>query len=437
MIEKARHSDVPNPVEAPGFAALGLTETLTQALEEEGYRVPTPIQKQAIPLVLQERDLVACAQTGTGKTAAFVLPLLQLLGKAQGRPRALILTPTRELALQVGERARAYGRHLGLGQVVIYGGVSQQRQERELRRRPDLVVATPGRLLDLMRQGFVSLKELEILVLDEADTMLDMGFIHDIRRVIRELPEKRQTLLFSATLPSAIQKLVREVTRTPTHVSVDRQSTPAERVSQSVFFVEHHDKRALLQSLVRDDALKRVLVFTRTKHGANRLAQQLSREGIDAAAIHGNKSQSARERALAGFKSGRTPVLVATDVAARGIDVQGVALVVNFELPNVPECYVHRIGRTGRAGASGKAVSFCSAEEQSLLRGIERLMRRRIDVAEHAGTPAPSLRPAPAPARGPERSARTSPSSGAAPRSGVNRNKSRRRRPRSFAPSRV
>jgi len=375
-------------VDASAFAELGLVPELVGAVGAEGYATPTPIQKQAIPPVLAGSDLVGCAQTGTGKTAAFVLPLLQRLGARVGAPRALVLTPTRELALQIAERARAYGQHLKLGHAVIYGGVSQKRQERELAQRPDLLVATPGRLLDLMQQGLVSLARIEILVLDEADIMLDMGFIHDIRRVVAQVPAKRQTLLFSATMPREIEALVRSMTQAPVRVSVSPESTPAERVTQAVFFVERTQKKQLLQRLLDrqspgGEALDRVLVFTRTKHGANRLAEQLSRTGIGAAAIHGNKSQSAREAALGNFREGKTRVLVATDVAARGIDVQGVSLVVNFDLPNVPESYVHRIGRTGRAGASGRAISFCDREERVLLRDIERLIKRRIDIEQH------------------------------------------------------
>lgn len=383
------------------FADLGLEPALVRALVHEGYHKPTPIQEQAIPRVLQGNDLVACAQTGTGKTAAFVLPLMQRLGRAQRQIRGLILTPTRELALQIGQRATAYGKHLDLGHVVIYGGVSQRGQERELRRKPDLVIATPGRLLDLMRQQLLSLRQVETLVLDEADTMLDMGFVHDIRRVIAAMPSARQTLLFSATMPASIEALVREVTKDPLRVAVARESTPAEKVQQSVIFVEKSAKRQTLQQLIRDKALKRVLVFTRTKHGANRLADQLTRAGIGALAIHGNKSQSARERALGSFKQGSTAVLVATDVAARGIDVQGVSMVVNFELPNVPESYVHRIGRTGRAGAAGQAVSLCDRSERTLLTDIERLIRQRIQVADdrsevsaHALVSSPKATPA-------------------------------------------
>lgn len=377
------HTPAKPAVDASAFGALGLAPDLVRALGSEGYATPTPIQTRAIPPILAGSDLVGCAQTGTGKTAAFVLPLLQRLGAARGVPRALVVTPTRELALQIGERARAYGRHSKLQQAVIYGGVNQRRQERDLERRPELLVATPGRLLDLMRQGLVDLSQIEILVLDEADTMLDMGFIHDIRRVVAEVPRDRQTLLFSATMPTAIQALVRSMTQTPVHVSVDPESTPAESVSQSVFFVPRQQKKELLYRLLDKDALDRVLVFTRTKHGANRLAEQLSRTGIGAAAIHGNKSQNARELALGNFRVGKTPVLVATDVAARGIDVRGVSLVVNFDLPNVPESYVHRIGRTGRAGAEGRAISFCDRDERGLLRDIERLIRRRIDIEQH------------------------------------------------------
>jgi ATP-dependent RNA helicase RhlE len=347
---------------------------------------------KAIPIVLAAGDLVGCAQTGTGKTAAFVVPLLQRLEGPSGVARALVLAPTRELAIQIGERARAYGHNAGIKQAVIYGGVNQKRQETELRERPELLVATPGRLLDLMRQGFISLKHIQILVLDEADTMLDMGFIHDIRRIVSDVPSERQTLLFSATMPDAIRDLVRSVTKNPSRVAVDPQSTPAERVQQSVYFVERRAKRVLLQQVLAAGDCERTLVFTRTKHGANRLVTQLDRSGTGARAIHGNKSQSAREQALGDFRAGRIQVLVATDVAARGIDIQGVSLVVNYDLPQVPESYVHRIGRTGRAGRHGRAVSFCDSEERPLLRGIERLIRVRIDVVEHEFD-APAERP--------------------------------------------
>ncbi|HYO93569.1 MAG TPA: DEAD/DEAH box helicase [Polyangiaceae bacterium] len=366
------------------FTKLGLVAPLVQAVLQEGYSTPTPIQEQTIPTVLEGRDLLGCAQTGTGKTAAFMLPLLQRLGRVQasGRVRALVLSPTRELAAQISERAGAYGRHFGIRHAVIYGGVSQRAQERELARRPDLLVATPGRLMDLMRQGHVQLKNLEILVLDEADTMLDMGFIHDVRRIIAQVPQARQTLLFSATMPAAIEALARSILNEPARVSVTPQATTAETVEQAVYFVSKPDKRFLLERVLRMNGVERALVFTRTKHGADRVSKQLVHAGIEAAAIHGNKSQNARERALDGFRRGTTPVLVATDIAARGIDVQGISHVINYDLPNVAESYVHRIGRTGRAGAVGRAISFCDHEERSLLVDIERLIRQRIRVGD-------------------------------------------------------
>ena len=377
----------------PRFAALGLAAPFLRAVADEGYSLPTPIQTQAIPHVLAERDLLACAQTGTGKTAAFVLPLLQHLASGPRTPkiRALILTPTRELAAQIAERANAYGRHVGIRISVIFGGVGQRQQEVELRRGVDLLVATPGRLLDLMSQGHVRLDGVERFVLDEADRMLDMGFIHDVRRVIEKLPRARQTLLFSATFPQAIADLSRNILRDPIRVDVAPEVTTAEGVDQTVHFVSRADKRSLLYRVVTLPGVERALVFTRTKHGANRVAEQLEKSGVEAAAIHGNKSQGARERALEGFRRGTVPVLVATDIAARGIDVDGVSLVVNYDLPNVPEQYVHRIGRTGRAGAKGRAVAFCEPEERKLLVAIERFIRRQIPVA---GGPPPGEAPA-------------------------------------------
>jgi ATP-dependent RNA helicase RhlE len=362
---------------------LGLVPALLRALDEQRYDEPTPIQRQAIPEILQGRDLLGCAQTGTGKTAAFVLPMLQLLSrtKPNGRIRALVLAPTRELAAQIAERAGAYGKHVGLKQALVYGGVGQRPQEQALAGRPDLVVATPGRLLDLMKQGFVRLDAVEFLVLDEADRMLDMGFIHDVRRVIAAVPKQRQTLLFSATMPKPIQSLADSILSSPAHVSVTPQATTAETVDESVYHVSRQDKLALLEQMLREGAVERAIVFTRTKHGANRLSQQLTRAGLSAAAIHGNKSQSARERALEGLRNGTVTALVATDIAARGIDVRGISHVVNYDLPNDPESYVHRIGRTGRAGERGVAISLCDDEEKPLLRDIERIIRRRINVA--------------------------------------------------------
>jgi ATP-dependent RNA helicase RhlE len=365
------------------FTALGLVPALVRAVLEAGYRVPTPIQTETIPLVLTGRDLLGRAQTGTGKTASFFLPLLQRLGDrgASGRIRALVLSPTRELAAQLAAAADTYGKYWGLSHTVIYGGVNQRSQERSLSRRPEVVVATPGRLLDLMNQGLIDLSAIEILVLDEADTMLDMGFIHDVRRIVAKVPNKRQTLLFSATMPNAIQELANSIQRDPLRVSVAPQVTTAETVEQAVYFVAKPDKRSLLQQLLTTPDVERALVFTRTKRGADRVARALVEGGVDAAAIHGNKSQNARERALDAFRRGRTNVLVATDIAARGIDVPGVSHVINYDLPNVAESYVHRIGRTGRAGAVGRAISFCDREERPLLTDIERLIRRRLPVA--------------------------------------------------------
>jgi ATP-dependent RNA helicase RhlE len=352
--------------------------------------------------VLEGRDVLGCAQTGTGKTAAFALPMLQRLAASKrpavpgkGTPiRALILTPTRELASQIGESFTTYGKHTGITCAVVFGGVGQDAQEKMLRRGVDVLVACPGRLLDLMQQGFVSYSALEVFVLDEADRMLDMGFIHDVKRVIQALPKKRQTLFFSATMPPEIQSLANNILSNPARVEVTPVSSTAETVDQKLFFVEKDQKRSLLVHLLGDKAIRRVLVFTRTKHGANRVAQHLEKAGITAAAIHGNKSQGARERALAGFKDGDIRALVATDIAARGIDIDGLTHVVNFDLPNIPESYVHRIGRTGRAGASGTALSFCDYEERAYLKDIERTIRRQVAVvADHPyrsnGTPPP------------------------------------------------
>jgi ATP-dependent RNA helicase RhlE len=373
------------------FSDLDLIQPLLRAVAEEGYTTPTPIQQKAIPHVLAGRDLLGCAQTGTGKTAAFALPILQRLAAAPPPPnakrrpvRVLVLSPTRELAAQIGESFGNYGRHLGLRHTVIFGGVGQGNQERALAAGPDILVATPGRFLDLCDQGLISLRELSVFVLDEADRMLDMGFIHDVRKVIAMLPQKRQTLFFSATMPPDIQDLADRILTDPAKVAVTPIASTAEKIEQSVYFVDKADKRALLEHVLGDPSIERVLVFTRTKHGANRVAEGLEKARIGAAAIHGNKSQNARERALAGFKSGETRVLVATDIAARGIDIEGITHVINFDLPDVPEQYVHRIGRTARAGASGIALSFCDGEERGMLIAIERLIRQKIGaVAEH------------------------------------------------------
>ncbi|MFM9057950.1 MAG: DEAD/DEAH box helicase [Planctomycetaceae bacterium] len=373
------------------FADLGLSAPLLRGLAAEGYSSPTPIQARAIPHVLAGRDLFGCAQTGTGKTAAFALPLLERM-LAAPRPRvprgarALVLAPTRELAGQIHESFRAYGRHTELASAVVYGGVGLRPQAEALRRGIDVLVATPGRLLDLIGQRLADLRAVEFLVLDEADRMLDMGFIHDVRRIVSLVPRERQTLFFSATLPDEVRRLADSMLRNPLEVKTAPQATPAETVAQSVLHVPKAEKRRALVSLLRDDAMDRVIVFTRTKHGADKLQRDLAKAGIDAAAIHGNKSQNQRERALAAFKSPRPPVLIATDIAARGIDVDGVSHVVNYELPHEPETYVHRIGRTGRAGQTGAAVSFCDAEERPRLHAIERLLRKPI-AARNAPPP--------------------------------------------------
>jgi ATP-dependent RNA helicase RhlE len=369
------------------FSDLGLIEPLLRAVAAEGYTTPTPIQQQSIVPVLEGRDLLGCAQTGTGKTAAFALPMLQRLEAqkplGRGRPvRALILTPTRELAAQIGESFTTYGKHLRLRNTVIFGGVGQSAQERALAAGPEVVVATPGRLLDLAGQGKISLRDLEIFVLDEADRMLDMGFIHDVRRVIALLPERRQTLFFSATMPPDIIELSKKILVDPVRVAVTPIASTAEKVEQSVYFVQKSDKRALLEHVLGDAAIDRVLVFTRTKHGANKVMADLVKARIGAEVIHGNKSQNARERALSSFKQGTTRVLVATDIAARGIDVEGISHVINYDLPDVAESYVHRIGRTARAGASGMALSFVTGEDIAMLSSIERLIRSRIPVVE-------------------------------------------------------
>ncbi len=381
------------------FSELGLIPPLAQAVAAEGYQTPTPIQERAIPHVLAGRDLLGLAQTGTGKTAAFALPILQRLSnqptiQTRSRPiRCLVLTPTRELASQIGESFTTYGKNLPLRNTVIFGGVGMDAQKQALRSGMDILVATPGRLLDLMGQGLVDLKPLEVFVLDEADRMLDMGFIHDVKKVIARLPQIRQTLFFSATMPREAQQLADQLLKNPETVAVTPPSTTAEKVDQEVFFVEKADKRALLVEVLADPAMNRVLVFSRTKHGANRIAEHLVKARISAEAIHGNKSQNARERALAGFKSGRVRVMVATDIAARGIDVDAVSHVINFDVPEVPETYVHRIGRTARAGASGMAITFCETEERPDLRNVEKLTRQAIPVVE--GHPYESSNPAP------------------------------------------
>ncbi len=370
------------------FEQLGLQAELLQALSQQGYARPTPIQKSSIPKILEGRDVLAGAQTGTGKTAAFTLPLLQLLNRNKRtgpHPRALVLTPTRELAAQVGESVTTYGKHLPLRSTVIFGGVGINPQKDRLRRGVDVLVATPGRLLDHAGQGTVDLSRVEILILDEADRMLDMGFIHDIRRVLKLLPERRQNLLFSATYSEEIKKLADNLLHRPVMIEVARRNTAAETVSQSVHMVDRTKKRELLSHLILDGAWNQVLVFTRSKHGANRLSHQLNRDGITSTAIHGNKSQSTRTRALQEFKNNKVRVLVATDIAARGLDIDRLPHVVNYELPNVAEDYVHRIGRTGRAGTNGTALSLVSPEEQKLLKEIQKLLKKQIPTTSTPG----------------------------------------------------
>lgn len=369
------------------FNNLPLIEPLLRALQHEGYTIPTPIQEQGIPVILKGQDLRACAQTGTGKTAAFAIPLLQLLKQdkeqnADAKPkiRALILTPTRELAIQIEESFKAYGRYLNLRQLVVFGGVSQVSQVNNLRRGVDILVATPGRLLDLIQQGHVTLRDVKFFVLDEADRMLDMGFIHDVKRIIGKLPAERQSLFFSATMPPEIKRLSQSILRNPVNVEVTPVSSTADSVGQTVFFTEKQNKAPLLKYLMQDPEVRNALVFTRTKHGADKLTKYLVNTGIRAEAIHGNKSQVARQKALNNFKSQQTRVLVATDIAARGIDIDELSHVVNFELPHVPETYVHRIGRTGRAGLSGISFSFCDHEEKLLLKDIQKLIGKKIEV---------------------------------------------------------
>ena len=370
------------------FSSLGLSEQLVRATTDQGYETPSPIQAQAIPAVLSGRDVMAAAQTGTGKTAGFTLPLLQRLGEnpRTGKgPRALILTPTRELAAQVHDSVNLYSKYVPTKAAVVFGGVKINPQMMKLRKGLDVLVATPGRLMDLYQQNAVRFNEVEILVLDEADRMLDMGFIRDIRKILALLPAKRQNLLFSATFSNEIRTLAEGLLDNPVQVEVAARNTSAENIKQSVYPVDQSQKTALLSKLVRDNSWEQVLVFTRTKHGANRLTQKLEKDGITAAAIHGNKSQGARTRALADFKAGEVRVLVATDIAARGLDIKQLPQVVNFELPNVPEDYVHRIGRTGRAGESGHALSLVSADEGKMLAGIERLIKKQLPRTEVEG----------------------------------------------------
>ena len=384
------------------FESLNIIDPILKSLQEEGYTTPTPIQAEAIPIILQGTDLLGCAQTGTGKTAAFAIPILQLLSanKVYDRKRkirSLIVTPTRELAIQIGESFNAYGRHTGLTNTVIFGGVNQNPQTAALIRGVDIVVATPGRLLDLLNQGFLHLRDVEILVLDEADRMLDMGFIHDVKKILTVLPKKRQSLFFSATMPPEIVTLAATILHHPSKVSVTPVSSTVEIINQSIYFVDKGNKNALLVDLLKDEKIKTALVFTRTKHGADKVVKVLQKHNIAAEAIHGNKAQNARQRALKNFKAQTTRVLVATDIAARGIDVDDLEYVINFEMPNIAETYVHRIGRTGRAGAKGTALSFCDAEEKEYLRDIEKLIAKKIPVIANHPFPLMDHNPVKAP----------------------------------------
>lgn len=370
------------------FESLHLPDYMMKALQEEGYHTPTPIQAQSIPLLMKGSDLLGVAQTGTGKTAAFSIPIIVKLAESKTQDttrklRGLIVTPTRELAIQIDQSIRAYGKYSGIRSLVIFGGVGQQPQTDALKRGTDILVATPGRLLDLMQQGYISLKQLEYFVLDEADRMLDMGFIHDVKKIIAALPPKRQSLFFSATMPPEIQKLSQTILNQPSKVEVTPVSSTAETIRQYICFAERKQKPDLLLYILSEHKIPNLLVFTRTKHGADRVARQLVKQGVKAMAIHGDKSQQARQKALQAFKDKSLRVLVATDIAARGIDVEDLAWVVNYDIPNVPETYVHRIGRTGRAGASGTAVSFCDLEERTYIKDIEKLTGVKIPVMDH------------------------------------------------------
>lgn len=366
------------------FKDLNIIPEIIKALEAEHYQEPTPIQKEAIPVVLNGRDLLGCAQTGTGKTAAFAIPTLQLLDqekipKWEKRPiRALVVTPTRELALQIDESFRTYGKFTGLKSCVIFGGVSQKPQEEQLKKRVDILVATPGRLLDMMNQGIISIEQIKILILDEADRMLDMGFIHDVKRIIAKTPAKKQTLLFSATMPPDIAGLAAKILKNPFRIDITPVSSTVDTIDQYLYYVEKKEKKELLIELLKDKSIGSTLVFTRTKHGADRVAKQLTKSKVEAQSIHGDKSQGARQRALGSFKDKTLRVLVATDIAARGIDIDELSHVVNYDLPDVPETYVHRIGRTGRAGLGGTAISFCDAEETKQLADIEKLIGKKL-----------------------------------------------------------
>jgi len=375
------------------FNDLELTEPLQKAVHQVGYKTPTPIQQQSIPAILAGRDILGCAQTGTGKTAAFSIPTIQLLSEniqplnQKAIIKSLILTPTRELAIQIGESLSDYGRFSRLKHLVIFGGVPQHSQVQALRNGVDILVATPGRLLDLMDQGYISLSKIEIFTLDEADRMLDMGFVHDVKKVIKKIPVKRQTLFFSATMPNSIMALANSILTNPLKVEIKPVTTTAELITQELYYIDKTNKKKLLSDLLKLSDADRVLVFTRTKHGANKVVKDLIKDGIKAEAIHGNKTQNARQKALKNFKDKTTRVLVATDIAARGIDIDELALVINYEIPNISETYVHRIGRTGRAGASGKAISFSDYEEKAFIRDIQKLMDLKIPVIENHSYP--------------------------------------------------
>lgn len=384
------------------FTSLALSDPILKALQQEGYTQPTPIQQQAIPVALKGTDVLGCAQTGTGKTAAFAIPILERLAanppKGQHKNiRSLIVTPTRELAIQIEESFQSYGRHTNLVSAVIFGGVGQNPQVKKLNRGVDILIATPGRLLDLMNQKHVSLKDVEIFVLDEADRMLDMGFIHDIRKLLKALPQKKQTLFFSATMPSEIVTLSNSILHNPVKVEVTPESTTVEAIQQGVYFVDKGNKKDLLVDVIKQRDIPSALVFTRTKHGANKVVKILEKQKIPAAAIHGNKSQTARQNALADFKDQKLRVLVATDIAARGIDIDELQYVINYEIPNISETYVHRIGRTGRAGANGTALSFCDATEKTYLKDIEKLIGLKIPVIEDHEYPLTNHNPEPPP----------------------------------------
>ena len=408
------------------FESLNIIEPILKALKEEGYTTPTPIQAQSIPIVLQGTDLLGCAQTGTGKTAAFAIPIIQLLyvnkiNEKQKKVRSLIVTPTRELAIQIGESFNAYGRHTGLVSTVIFGGVNQNPQIAALRRGVDVVVATPGRLLDLMNQGHLSLREVEIFVLDEADRMLDMGFIHDVKKLLTVLPKKRQSLFFSATMPPDIVKLASTILNNPSSVSVTPVSSTVDIIKQFVYFVDKGNKNALLIDILKDKNIKTALVFTQTKHGADKVVKVLLQNNITSEAIHGNKAQNARQRALTNFKAQTTRVLVATDIAARGIDVDDLEYVINYEMSNVAETYVHRIGRTGRAGAKGTAFSFCDATEKEYLRDVEKLIAKKLSVIENHPFPLKdhdAVRPVKQQGRGNNRDSRPNLKPSASPKAG-------------------